>query len=217
MTPHDWIPLAINLIRAIVWPAAVVALVWRVGPKFLAAIPGRAVNLEGFGVRASIAAAEQQFTGPDSPVNRPALEPASVAPTAVIREAVQLIEQQIRTELAQYTPDAREPALVNALATTRLRGQHEFNYNRIFGSQIAGLKLLDERGSATVTEAHEFFEQYAKLYPQLYSTYGFDGWLTFMVSVGLVVREGDQLKATPYGHDFLVYLREVRLTEMKPG
>ena len=30
-------------------------------------------------------------------------------------------------------------------------------------------------------------------------------------------RDGDRLTATLFGHDFLVYLRETRLTEAKPG
>jgi hypothetical protein len=211
------VPLLVDLVKALAWPVAVSVIAWRVGPKFLDAIRGRAVNVEGFGVRASISTVEQQIASTDNPVNRPALEAAAPAPPAVVRETVQLIEREIRTELAKYALADREPALINALAATRVRGQHEFHYNRIFGSQIAGLKLLDERGSATVEEARAFFEPYAGLYPQVYATYGFDGWLAFMVNGGLVARTADRLTTTPFGHDFLVYLREVRLTEIKAG
>jgi hypothetical protein len=38
-----------------------------------------------------------------------------------------------------------------------------------------------------------------------------------MVTSGLVARDGDTLTATQFGHDFLVYLREARLTEAKLG
>lgn len=207
----------VDLIKALAWPVAVGVIVWRIGPKFLDAIRGRAVNVEGFGVRASITTVEQQITSPDNPVNLPALAPATPTPPPVVRELVQLVEQQIRTELALYAPADREPALINALAASRVRGQHEFNYNRIFGSQIEGLKQLDQLGGATVDQARAFFEPYAKQYPNVYENYGFDGWLSFMLKAGLVAREGDRLTATPAGHDFLVYMREVRLTEAKAG
>jgi hypothetical protein len=219
MTPQEWLPLAVEFIKAVAWPVAIGVIAWRAGPALLKALSGRAVDVEGFGLRATIRTAveQQQISGTENPVNRPALEPAPPDPVAVARPAVQIIEQQIRADLVQYLPANREPTLINALATMRLMGQHEFHYNRIFGSQIAGLRSLDEIGSATVEQARAFFEPHARQWPQIYATYGFDGWLGFLVSSGLVAREGDRLTATPFGHDFLIYLREARLTESKPG
>lgn len=218
MAPQEWVSLAVALVKALAWPIAVGVIAWRLGPGFLDAIRGRSVNVEGFGVRASITTVEQQIASPDeSPANRPALQPPSRAPGAIVRETVQLVEGEIRTELTKYAPADRELALINALAATRVRGQHEFNYNRIFGSQIEGLKQLDQLGGATIDQARAFFEPYTRQYPQVYENYGFEGWLTFMVNAGLVARAGDRLIATPFGHDFLVYMREVRLFEAKPG
>lgn len=217
MSAHEWFSLIVALIKALAWPIAVGVIVWRLGPKFLDAIRGRSVNVEGFGVRASFTTVEQQITSVDSPVNRPALEPPTPGPGPVVREAVTLLEQGIIKELGKYPPTAREPTLINALATTRVKGAHEFNYNRIFGSQIAALRLLDERGSATIEEARTFFGAYAKQYPHIYAKYGFDGWLGFMLNAQLMKRTADTLTTTPFGHDFLVYLREVRLSETKPA
>lgn len=217
MAPHEWVALVVDLVKALAWPIAVGVIAWRLGPGFLDAIKGRSVNVEAFGVRASVTAIEQQIASPDSPANRPPLEPPVPAVAPIVRETVQLVEGEIRTELSKYAPADREPALINALAATRVRGQHEFNYNRIFGSQIEGLKQIDQLGGATVDQAHVFFEPYARQYPQVYDNYGFEGWLSFMVNAGLVARTGDRLTATPFGHDFLVYLREVRLFEAKPG
>jgi hypothetical protein len=214
MTPHDWALLAVDLVKALAWPLAVGAIAWRLGPGFLEALRGRSVKVEGFGASITV---EQQVTSPDNPINGPGLDRPARPPAVVLRETVQLLEQRIKADLAQYAQADREPALINALAAARVAGTHEFHYNRIFGSQIAGLRLLDERGSATVAEARTFFEPYARQYPQVYSTYGFDGWLGFMLKAKLVDRTGDRLTTTPYGHDFLVYLREVRLTEIKPG
>jgi hypothetical protein len=101
MAPLDGFALAVELVKALAWPVAVGVIVWRIGPKFLDAIRGRALNVEGFGVRASITTVEQQITSPDSPVNLPALAPATPAPPPVVRELVQLVEQQIKTEFSE--------------------------------------------------------------------------------------------------------------------
>jgi hypothetical protein len=173
MTPHEWAQLIVELIKAIAWPLAVGVIAWRTAPAFFAMLGGRSVDLQGFGIRATIRAIEQQASSSgESPVQRSALEPVTSRPS---RPALQLIEQQIRTDLVQY-PN-REGALISALAAVRLQGQHEFTYNRIFGSQIAGLKRLDEIGSATVDEARAFFEPWAKMFPDIYRNWRADGTL----------------------------------------
>ncbi len=231
MTLHEWLLLIVDLLKSLVsalaWPVAVVLSVWRIGPALMQLLAGRNVQLKGFGLDLIILAREQQAatsTG-DNAAARPALPaplaaelaPAAPAPAVAARPAFQAIELDLRAELNQFAPAARESTLVTALANARLFGQHEFAYNRIFGSQIAGLKLLDETGPKTVQEAREFFAPYAAQWPAIYTTYPFESWLGFMINSGLVQRNGDTLTATIYGHDFLVYLREARLTEIKPG
>jgi hypothetical protein len=62
---------------------------------------------------------------------------------------------------------ARESILLSSLAEARLRAGHEFVYNRIFGSQISALKRLNEVGQATVDDARQLFELYARQFPQI--------------------------------------------------
>lgn len=90
------------------------------------------------------------------------------------------------------------------------------NSPRIFGSQIAALKRLNEVGRATVDDAREFFRPYAEQFPQLYNNYGFDGWLGFLKGGGLIVQNGNVLEISDFGRDFLIYLTERRLAENKP-
>jgi hypothetical protein len=102
-----------------------------------------------------------------------------------------------------------------------VQATHEFIYSRIFGSQIEALKQLDLRGpmGASLEEAQQYFrDQVVKLHPEFYSGYGFDGWLGFLVFNNLVAKDekSGRLTVTPYGHDFLVYLREQRMNEAKP-
>lgn len=93
---------------------------------------------------------------------------------------------------------------MRALAHSRLEAGHEFTYNRIFGSQIAALERLNEVGRATVDIAREFFRPYAEQ-PQVYSNYGFDGWLGFLKGSGLIVQTGNVLEISDFGRDFLMY------------
>jgi hypothetical protein len=228
MTPQEWAPLAAAFAGHLLWPLAVTLIALVLGPKLLALLGEKgAVDIRGFGFQLLIRAREQQELG-----NNPAAAPVLPTPAAVpmpapgplvpgalapARPALQAIVLDVHTQLEQFEPNAREGVLVTALASARLLGQHEFNYNRIFGSQIAGLKVLDETGPKTVQQAREFFAPYAAQWPQIYNTYPFERWLSFMITSGLVARNGDVLSATIYGHDFLVYLREARLTEVKPG
>ena len=215
MTWHAGLSLGLELIKVVAWPVVVVVLGWRLRPVFLALLGGREVELEGFGIKAKVRGVEQQQSAGDNPVKTPALPAGAPLPT-LNRPALTAIEQTIQTQLVGIQQTEREPQLIRALAAARLLSGHEFVYNRIFGSQIEGLKRLDEAGSVTVEQAREFFKPYAERFPQLYSTYPFESWLGFMINAALVRREGDRLFPTEYGHDFLVYLREARLTEAKP-
>lgn len=221
MTTHDiagsWPWFLVELIRALAWPIVVGIAAWKLTPLLASALGDRRVEVEAFGVKATVSAAErQQGSGADNPAAQSLSQAGAALPPALNRPALGALEERIRADLNAYPQHDRENALVRALAVSRLVGAHEYIYNRIFGSQILGLRRLDEIGGASVDHAREFFQPVAAQHPDVYAKYGFDGWLGFMTSSGLVTRNADRLEASPFGHDFLVYLREARLTEFKP-
>lgn len=67
------------------------------------------------------------------------------------------IEALLIKQLESIPANLTVATLQRALAETRLRAGHEYTYNRIFGSQILGLRGLDEASVATVGEAAKFF------------------------------------------------------------
>src|SRR5579883_388190 len=162
MPLQQWLPLAFDLLKSLVsslvWPVTVIVAVWRLGPALVQWLAEKNVHVKALGVTAIITAAREQqerTAAGDNPVAKPALPtpaaaqapgPAAAAPALPARPALQALEQDIRQQLNQFPQNAREAVLLHALATTRLFGEHEYRYNRIFGSQIAGLKLLDETG-----------------------------------------------------------------------
>ena len=232
----EWGKETTEFVRVVAWPSAVVslALIFK-SPltKFLTSLRG--LELEGGGFKAKVDAAEveqqQAAKNPFVPesgefileldagrqlsVEKPkGSEPSPPAPSE--RPAVARLENELRNELQAVDSQQREERLIRVLAETRLRAGHEFIYNRIFGSQIVFLKRLNELVIRTVDQAHEFFEPFAKQFPQIYSNYSFEAWLNFMVINALVLRSGDNLVIDEIGRDFLSYIVLQRLLENKP-
>ena len=51
----------------------------------------------------------------------------------------------------------------------------------------------------------------------IYASFGFDGWLGFLINSGLVIQDGEVLRISDVGRDFLFYLTEKRLFEGNAG
>lgn len=211
---YNWFWFCVEIAKALAWPAAVTFSVWWTKPQiaaFFKAIQQQKVEVDAWGFKAKINAVDKQQAAQDNPAVAKTLETLQPSP----RPAVNSIEAQLIKQLESIPANLTVATLQRALAETRLRAGHEYTYNRIFGSQILGLRRLDEASVATVDEAEKFFEPFSRQFPDVYRNYGFEGWLGFLISNGLVNRTGDHLRVTEFGHDFLVYLREARLSEDK--
>lgn len=129
--------------------------------------------------------------------------------------SVQWMEDKLRSDLPRFEKSVQIDVLLRELASARLAASFEFILNLIFGSQIEGLKALDQRGSVSIVEAEEFFEQYRKLNPEFY-THGFNGWLDFLKGQNLVKVEKGVVSLTELGKDFLVFLTRRGVPYSKP-
>jgi hypothetical protein len=207
----------VELAKALAWPIAAVIIVLSFKVELRSFLPPflrrkMEIELPG-GFKAKIDVAEQQQgdnpTATALDVRKPTLDP-SPSP------AVNIIETRIRRESENIDAAKKEAILVRALAQSRLQAGHEFTYNRIFGSQILGLKRLNEAGRATIDDAREFFKPYAEQFPQIYANYGFDGWLGFLKNNSLITQTGNTIEITDFGREFLFYLTAARLVENKP-
>lgn len=209
--------LFVELVKAVAWPIVVVIVALGFKPNLIATFPAllrRKLAFKVAGFEATIDAAEQLQASAENPATEKLPQRAELDPSP--RLAVNLIETRLRSDVEAVDATRKEAILLRALAISRLEGSHEFIYNRIFGSQIAGLKRLNESGHATVDDAREFFRPYAEQFPQVYSNYGFDGWLGFLRSNGLIQQNNNILEINDFGRDFLIYLTERRLSESKP-
>lgn len=208
----------VQLIEALAWPLVAVFAIWNFKPGISQSIPDllrRKFNIRVPGFEATVEAAEQQKVIGEKPTDIKLTENGALAPHH--SEAINLIEAHLNAEVSKIEETSKIPLLVRSLSIARLVGQHEFVYNRILGSQIAGLKELNVAGTASQDEAQRFYQTYADKFPELYNNFRFEVWLHFLLSHGLVNKlPGSRLEITPFARDFLKYMTDNRLSEHKP-
>ncbi len=84
---------------------------------------------------------------------------------------------------------------------------HDITWAYIFRSQFLMMTELNRRGGfLPVSEAKSFCDRAMAEYPQVYTNYTFDQWLTFIQHEGLVIRHpSEMLEISTRGRDFLAY------------
>lgn len=116
------------------------------------------------------------------------------------------IEGMLRQSLLQFPEGVHVDALVRATALARAQGNHEYVYNRIFGSQI---KLLERLRVGSLTEAEVrdgYYAPAAAESPTIYAHYPFEKWANFPVSMLVVQIADGRYTITLNGVAFLSYL-----------
>jgi hypothetical protein len=191
--PKHWLT-----VKGLAWPIVILVLALKFKPELLSAVSslfGRKVELEGLGFK--IGVAEQQAVVEKPPLSE---TPSSFDPSP--RQAINLVETRLRNELKEVDAGKREAVLLRSLAQSRLDGAHESMYNRMYGSQIALLRLLNEELRVSIGKGCEFFKPYAETFPRIYDNYSFEAWLNFMTVNALVVQKGNDFEISEFGRDF---------------
>lgn len=107
--------------------------------------------------------------------------------------------------------------LIRHLAETRLVTHFFRLYTYILGSQIDGLRRLNERKKVSIEEAKEFFEEIKSRNPALYQNFSFEQWLRYLANNNLIRVDSSLVEITDAGRDFLLFLTIERLPENKEG
>ena len=125
------------------------------------------------------------------------------------------LEDQVQKSIVEE--DDKVDYLIRELAISRLISHFLRVYNIIFGSQIRGLQILNHRGSVSLKDAQDFFDEVKNADPLFYDNYKFEEWLNFLIQAFLIQVEGDQIKITPAGFDFLQFILANKLNTEKRG
>lgn len=206
----------VDFVRAIAWPLMIVGIAYWFREQIKELLPRiRRAGPTGIEVDPAGQAGKQKAAEAETTVPGKLEEFPGIARTP----AIQHVEQKLLTEVSKLeeTQDKKIALLVRFLAQLQIEVAFERMHNVIFGSQILGLRRLNESGSATIDEAREFFNEHAaQPFPELYSDYSFEQWIGYLLAVGLIVQNGNTIQITDLGRDFLIYLTAHRLTEQKP-
>ncbi|MCC6718773.1 MAG: hypothetical protein IT555_12885 [Acetobacteraceae bacterium] len=212
MTTPVWLEVAkiiVSALKEIAWPLAAGLIAFAYRSDIRSLLPR--VSKAGLsGVELDPIQSQQKVADSNKPPGQLKQLPG-LSRTLLIEE----VEKNLHKELEEIKEDDRITLLVRVLAQSRLETLFERIYRVIFGSQIDGLKKLKSMSSVSLDEARNFFETYRIKNPEVYTDYGFDGWIGFLINEKLIMLENDRVSITEIGRDFLTYLgaRGLRLTK----
>ena len=189
------------------------------------------LNKQGLKLEAGVASAVTTQEAPPSDVTKglpenktnalkPSATPERVQAVKNIDVSPIVVEQQnlIRADLIALGMSENEQIdiLIKHLAVTQLCLRAEIVYREIFGSQIALMKFLNRTSVGTRAQLLLFYEEAKSQFPNIYESYSFDQYLTYLLSRGLVLTErNEEYSLTIAGKEFLKWLTETNLGENK--
>lgn len=220
----EYTKLLADLVKSIAWPAAISMAVLYFRNEIRPIIE-RITKFGPGGIELGPRAADKQ--GQDDIPSPATLSTSDIKlkdlPGVSRSEARAELEIKLKEALRQLqiqgkvTPENETDFLINELASTRLAALFSRIYYQIFGSQIKGLIHLNQHYKSTIDEARKLYQESKDDDPKFYADYSFDAWLGFLVESNLIKIEGDDIKITALGREFLTYLHETRLSHNKRG
>lgn len=158
---------------------------------------------------ASQKAPEQLNSIPDNPSN-------NYTPIRFISDHAAKIGKEIERAASEFPNDKIKESFVAVLANTMFRENCEGIYNRIFESQIGALEELEKIGSITRSQALQNWKAFVASHSGFYREDDFDAWAQYLLNTNLVVIEGGLYSITPFGLEFLRYIRAQGLPRNRP-
>jgi len=208
----------VEIVKALAWPVAVLIVALSYKRELMVFLPPalkRKFKIELPGpLKLEIDAADQQATAV-AKVNENQIQLKEI-PGLTRTVAISSLEVELHKKLKEISENSQIDILIRNLAQARLESIFGLIYAVIFGSQITGLLELGARRKVPTKDAHEFCVKFEEKFPEVYAGYGFPGWLGFLKSNGLINHEEDNVIITPFGDDFLAWLRANRLSTNKP-
>lgn len=106
------------------------------------------------------------------------------------------------------TADEREEVLFTYSQLMYIIMHFNRIYSSIYGSQINILQRLNSSVFETKESLKEYYEFAKSSFPKTYEKYSYDNYMNYLISFGLIIEEGGEIKITILGKDFLRYIVE---------
>lgn len=131
--------------------------------------------------------------------------------TQTNEELEEIIEKETKfSEIKNF--EAKTEQLYNYSKLIILLKNFERIYYVIFGSQIRILQRLNYSFTENKNDLKFYYENVAKVYPEIFKNYNYDDYLDFLFANKLINKETDTITITTFGQDFLRYLIESNLS-----
>lgn len=132
---------------------------------------------------------------------------------------IEMQEKSIEADLTKrkldYSSDTAK-VLIHHLAASQVLQWFERTYAIIFGSQIMLLKLLNEKSLGyPFADVHIYYENIKNQYPVEYASWNVDNYLNFLFNSNLISKDGEMIRITDFGREFLVLLTKSGYSEFK--
>ncbi len=194
---------ASSAIHSLAWPCAIFAIAIVFRKEIVALLPNITAEVKTPGVNLRLAA--QQTTkqgGEDVPAIESRTTPLPRENLPSIPQVADIVKQQV----SHIEVEERENALIQAVAFERLEKHFALTYVRIFGSQIAFLQSLNERGgSISISDAQSAFNDFQRLHPE-FSEWTLDTYVKFLNQSLLIEVRDNSYHITNFGRDFLHFI-----------
>ncbi|OUM28305.1 hypothetical protein B8W72_20830 [Pseudomonas putida] len=115
---------------------------------------------------------------------------------------LELVRKQFEGEKG---PDSVE-LLMQDDAGWRVLWYFENVYSYIFGGQIKLLELLNHRGVVPLDEIRREWDAHKELHKPQLDQLDMDGYLKFLLAKDLILNSGVDLRITPTGKEFLMWM-----------
>jgi hypothetical protein len=118
------------------------------------------------------------------------------------------VEKRMSDAASIADPNNRETFLLKVLGIGAISYTYDTIWWTIYGSQLAFLLDLNQhQGRLPASRAREYYDKAKAEFPNIYLTYTFDNWLSFMAGQILIFRHpSEMIEITQRGKDFLKYL-----------
>jgi hypothetical protein len=189
----------VTAVQPVVWPIALTVMTLVVGLVLVVRM------LSGKNVSTPWGTISQPTTKEAELLEKP--EPTTLTlpePTATLSA----VEESIKETLVN-NPEPMK-ALIRELAVARVRLFTEGVYSNIYNSQIKFLQhVVDKGGTVSLAAAKKYYQDVRKQLAPAFDAIGFDAWVQYLITNGLLVVSADKVVALELARDFLtIVLRE---------
>ena len=193
----EFLKVTFDLVKGVAWPIAFAIIAFYFRDDLRKLLPRIA--------KAGVSGVEFNSL-PQQQVTNVAIDSKSLSlPT---NETIDSLVPKLEAEIARYADEKKQPILIHALAHWQSVAFFENTFSLIWGSQIAALESLEQKGPIKRIDAISRFESEVKpIFDAHNLPIDFDTWSSFLLKRVLANLDKDEFVVTGRGKDFLSYVR----------